>query len=132
MNYAYVVSIDLVSIALNISVLNGLYILSCDIHNAYLTAECQEKIWTCGCLEFGYEAGSIMIVRMALYGLNSSGAAFCANLANTLNEIGFLSTKPTLMYGTSLRLNPTALSTTITSRVTSTIYYVYHMTRELC
>ena len=34
----------------------------------------------------------IMIAKMALYGLKSSGAAFCAHLTETLNEIGFLYT----------------------------------------
>ena len=33
-----------------------------------------------------------MIVRMELHGLKSSGVAFHAHLAETLNEIGFLST----------------------------------------
>ena len=35
--YTSIVSRDLVRIALNIAALNGLDILSCDIHNAYLT-----------------------------------------------------------------------------------------------
>ena len=34
-----------------------------------------------------------MIVRMALHVLKSSGAAFCAHLGETLNDIGFLSNK---------------------------------------
>ena len=35
----------------------------------------------------------MMIVSMALYGLKYSGAASCAHLVETLNYIGFLSTK---------------------------------------
>ena len=47
LTYASVVSRDLVLIALTIADLNGLDIFSCDIQNAYLTAECREKICTC-------------------------------------------------------------------------------------
>ena len=41
-----VVSRDSVMIALNIAALNELYILACDIQNAYLTSICIQKIWT--------------------------------------------------------------------------------------
>ena len=58
-----------------------------------MNAESREKIWICAGPDFGSEAGTIMIIRMALYGLNSSGTAFHAHLAETLNYIGFLSTK---------------------------------------
>ena len=40
LTYAYVVSRDLVRVALTIVALNGIEILSCDIHNSYLTADC--------------------------------------------------------------------------------------------
>ena len=93
LNYASVVSRDVVHIALTIVDLNLLDILSCDIHNAYLTSERLEKIWTHAGTEFGSEAGTIMIVKMALYVLKSSGTAFCTHLADNLNDIGFLSTK---------------------------------------
>ena len=33
-------------IAFNISALNELDIMACDIHNSYLTEHCREKIWT--------------------------------------------------------------------------------------
>ena len=93
LTYASIVSRYSVSIALNIADINGIDILSCKIQNTYLTAECREKIWTQADPEFGSDAGTIMIVRMTLYGPKSSIAAFCAHLAETLNEIGFLSTK---------------------------------------
>ena len=93
LTYASIVSRDSFRIALTIAALNGPDILSCDIQNAYLTAECRERIWTCASPEFGSEAGTIMIFRMALCGLKSSGAAFCAHLSETLKDIGFLSTK---------------------------------------
>ena len=37
--------------------------MACDIQNAYLTAECREKIWTQAGPEFGSESGLIMIVK---------------------------------------------------------------------
>ena len=40
--------------------------------------------------EFGSEARSIMIVKKALYGNKSSGAAFRAHLAETLHNLGFM------------------------------------------
>ena len=48
-----------------------------------------------------------MIVRMALYGLNSSRVTFRAHLAKTVNDIGFLSTKvdPDVWYRPAVKLN---------------------------
>ena len=46
LTYSSVVSRDSVRIALTIAALNDLKVLSCDIQNAYLTAKCQEKIYT--------------------------------------------------------------------------------------
>ena len=63
--------------------------MTCDIQNAYLTANCCEKIWTYAGPEFGSEHGQPMIIRKALYGLKSSGVAFRAHLAETLHDIGF-------------------------------------------
>ena len=107
LTYASVVLRYSVSILLTIAALNGLDILSCDIHNAYLTAEFREKIWTCAGLEFGSEAGMIMIFKMEIYVLKSSGAAFCAHLAETLNDIWFMSTKtdPDLWYRPAVKPN---------------------------
>ena len=59
----------------------------------YLTANCREKIWTYAGPEFGSERGQPMIIKKALYGLKSSGAAFRAHLAETLHDIGFNPTK---------------------------------------
>ena len=44
--YSSVVSRDFVRIALAVAAMNDLDILACNIQNAYLTAKCQEKIWT--------------------------------------------------------------------------------------
>ena len=93
LTYSSVVSRDSVRIALTIAALNRLQVMACDIQNAYLTADCREKIWTQAGPEFGLEAGMIMFIRKALYGLRSSGAAFCAHLVETLYDIGFVLTR---------------------------------------
>ena len=90
--YSSVVSRDSVRVALLIASLNGLNISACDIGNAYLNAECREKLWTIAGSEFGSEKGSIMLIVRALYGLKSSGAAWRAKLAETLDSLGY---KPT-------------------------------------
>ena len=89
LTYSSVVSRDSVRIALTVAALNDLDILVCDIEGAYLTAECREKIYTIAGPEFGSERGSIMLIKMALYGLKSSGAAFRAKLAGVLNDMGY-------------------------------------------
>ena len=93
LTYASVVSRDSVRIALTIAALNGLELLACDIQNAYLTADCREKIWTRAGPEFGSESGTIFLVKKALYGLKSAGAAFRALLAETLYDLGYVPTK---------------------------------------
>jgi hypothetical protein len=93
LTYALVVSRDSVRIALTIAALNDLKIMACDIQNAYLTADCRERIWTRAGPEFGSEAGTIFIVKKALYGLKSAGAAFWALLAETLYDLGYVPTK---------------------------------------
>ena len=93
LTYSSVVSRDSVHIALTIAALNELSVMACDIQNAYLTAECRKKIWTQAGPEFGSESGSIMIVKKASYGLKGSGAAFRAQLAEKLHNIGFIPTR---------------------------------------
>jgi hypothetical protein len=89
MTYSSVVSRDSVRIALTMAALNDLEILACDIQNAYLTADCRERVWVIAGPEFGSEAGKPMLVKKALYGLKSSGAAFRAYLAETLDAMGY-------------------------------------------
>ena len=93
LTYSSVVSRDSVCIALTIAALNDLKVLSCDIQNAYLTAKCQEKIYTRAGPEFGSEQGSLMLIVRALYGLKSSGAAFRSLLAETLHDLDYKPTK---------------------------------------
>ena len=91
--YSSVVSRDSVRIALTLAALNDLQVMSCDIQNAYLTADCRENIWMYAGPEFGSEQGSIMFMRKVLYGLKSSGAAIRAHLAETWHDIGFRPTR---------------------------------------
>jgi Reverse transcriptase (RNA-dependent DNA polymerase) len=85
--YSSVVSRDSVRIALLLAALNGLDVWVADVGNAYLNAPCRKKIWTIAGPEFGDDEGKVMIIKRALYGLKSSGAAWRAMLA------GFKSTK---------------------------------------
>ena len=89
LTYSSVLSRDSVRIILLTAALNGLQVMASDIQNAYLTANCHEKIWTQAGPEFGSDRGYPMIIRKALYGLKSSGTAFRAHLAETLHDIGF-------------------------------------------
>ena len=91
--YASVVSRESVRVCLLLAALNDLQILGCDIQNAYLAADCRERIFTVAGPEFGSEKGSLFIIKKALYGLKSSGAAFRALCADTLRELGYLPSK---------------------------------------
>ena len=46
LTYSSVISRNSVRIALTVAALNELEVMACDIQNAYLTADCREKIWT--------------------------------------------------------------------------------------
>ena len=89
--YSSVVERDSVQILLTISALNDLDIEGADIENVYLTAPCREKVWMYGGIEFGEMSGKILTIEKALYGLKSSGAAFRAFLAETIDQMGFKS-----------------------------------------
>ena len=89
LTYSSVVSRDSIRIALTLAALNGLDILGYDIQNAYLTVPCRERIWTIAGPEFGSDAGKIMLVVCALYGLKLSGVAFRTLLAEKLWELGY-------------------------------------------
>ena len=91
--YSSVVSRESVRIAFLIAALNDLEVFAADIGNAYLNAPCREKIWTIAGPEFGTDSGCIMVVKRALYGLKSSGAAWRAMLAQTLMDLGYKSSR---------------------------------------
>jgi hypothetical protein len=79
LTYSSVVSRESVKIAFLIAALNDLDIMTCDIGNAYLNANCREKIWFVAGPECGPELhGKPCKLVRALYGLKSSGAAWRA------------------------------------------------------
>jgi hypothetical protein len=82
-----VVSRDSARIALTAAALNELDMLVCDMEGAHLTAKCREKVWVEAGPEFGSEARKIMIVKMALCGLKSLGAAFRSKLAGVSHDL---------------------------------------------
>ena len=88
--YASVVSRESVRIGFLYTALNDLDILSCDVTNAYLNAPCTERLWTEAGPEFGSDKGSVMILKKAVYGLQSAGSSWHHTLAKTLEEIGFV------------------------------------------
>jgi Reverse transcriptase (RNA-dependent DNA polymerase) len=92
LTYSSVVSRESVRIAFLIAALNDLDVMMFDVGNAYLNAKTTEKLYTIAGIEFGAEEeGCILIIRRALYGLKSSGAAYRAHFAATLIELGFTS-----------------------------------------
>lgn len=64
-----------------------------DISNAFISAPCQEKIYTRAGPEFGERSGSILILKKALYGLRTSSKAFRGCFADFLRTLGFFPTR---------------------------------------
>ncbi len=89
--FSTVVSRDSIRIAFLIAALNDIDILLPDIGNAYLNAKTKEKVHTTAGSEFRpHRIGQTVIIVRALYGLKSSRAAWHANLAESLNALGFV------------------------------------------
>ena len=93
MTYASVVSRETVRIALTIAALNDLKVMTSDVQNAFLTAPCEEKIWTTLGLGFGKDHGKKAVIVRALYGLKSAGASFRRHLADCMRHMGYTSCK---------------------------------------
>ena len=93
LTYSSVVSRDSVRIALTIADLNGLKVLACAIHNAFLTENCGDKCYTRAGPELGSDRGKLMLITSALNGLKTSSASFRSYLAETLYELGYTPTK---------------------------------------
>ena len=89
MNYSSVVSRETVRIALTISALNDFQVKCGDVLNTYITALVMYLIWTTLGPEFDDDHGKTEIFLRALYGLNSSGAAFCKHLGECMSGIGY-------------------------------------------
>ncbi len=94
--YSSVVSRYSVRLAFLIAGLNDLDVLAGDVTNAYLNAKCREKIWFEGGIKTGEDKGKVLIVTRALYSLKISCAAWQADLAATLRDLKFTSTRADL------------------------------------
>jgi len=94
LTYSTVVTRESIRIAFLIAALNELDILAADIGNAYLQAPTREQVHTTAGPEFGpSRVGQTVVIIRAMYGLKSSGAAWHAQLSETLLGMGF---KPSL------------------------------------
>ena len=84
--FSTVASRDSVRIMFLAAALNGLKILSTDVGNAYLNAECREKVHVkCGKELFGVEnEGKYAVVARTLYSLKSSGVSWRHHFAMRL------------------------------------------------
>jgi hypothetical protein len=90
--YSSIVSRDSVHIAFLIVTLSDSQLLATDFGNAYLNASPREKVYTTAGREFGAELrGKPVLILRALYGLKSSGVAWRAHWANTLQQLGYKS-----------------------------------------
>jgi len=79
--YSSAVSRESVRVALIVAALNDLELEAGYIQNAYLTAKCEENIFTTCGPEFGPDPkGRRAIIVRALYGLRTSGKAFMNHL----------------------------------------------------
>ena len=72
---------------------DNLKVLCGDVGNAFVTAQCLEKVYSRAGLEFGDRHDSIMVLMKALYGLQSSSRAFCGHFADFLHSMGFHSAR---------------------------------------
>ena len=93
MTYASIVSQETVCLALTIAALNDLEVKVGDILHAYIMAPIMERVWTTLGPEFGEDQGKNALIVQALYGLKSTGAAFCAHLASCMRQMGYTSCK---------------------------------------
>ena len=77
------------TIALN----ENLKVIAGDIGNAYVHAECGEKIYSQAGPEFGNKEGATLVIKKALYGLATSGRQWGLLLGDTLRDQGFSPTQ---------------------------------------
>ena len=91
--YSSVVTRESVRMAFLIYGMNNLDICSCGIGYAYLNAPCQEKMWTKSGSESGSDKGYLFLNLRDIYGPKSSGKAWRAKLAETLDSISYRHTE---------------------------------------
>ena len=83
--YAGVVSRESVRIAVTYAALNGLYVRTADVQNAFLQAPCSKNYFTVCEPEFGSEfIGKLVIIVRAAYGIKSAGADFWNHIRNCM------------------------------------------------
>ena len=96
--YASLMKAILQRLLLVVASANKRSVLTGDISNAYLYADCDVKVYTRVGTEFGLAGypqlptGSLAGVVKALYGLPSSGRAWHLHLSGTLRSMGFKAT----------------------------------------
>jgi hypothetical protein len=91
--YSGVVSLRSLRIVVFLAELNGLKLWGADIGNAYLEAKTREKVYIVAGPEFAELEGHVLIINKALYGLRSSGLRWHERFADTLRDLGFISSK---------------------------------------
>jgi Reverse transcriptase (RNA-dependent DNA polymerase) len=89
LTYSSVVSRETVRIALTMAALHDLDVATSDVQNAFLTAPCDEKVWTILGPEFGVDAGRPALIVRALYGLGSASASFSKHLADCMRHMDY-------------------------------------------
>ena len=79
---------------------NNLGLMAGDIGNAFPTAPNIEKVWTIAGPEFWDQAGSVIEIMRALYGLSTASRSFHEFLADFLRRMGFTASRadPDLWY----------------------------------
>ena len=91
--YSSVVSLRSLRIVIFLAELNDLDIWGADVGNAYLEAKTKEKLFIVAGPEFGELSGHILVIHKAIYGLRSSGLCYRERFADTLREMGFISSR---------------------------------------
>ena len=72
-----------------IDALNDLEVKSGNIFHAYVPAQVTKKVWITLSPEFGKDAGKVVMIVRALYGLKMEGAAFRRLLARCMESLGY-------------------------------------------
>jgi hypothetical protein len=90
LTYISVVPRESVRIAFPIAAINVYDVIAEDVQNAYVQATSLEKYYAISGNEFGEGKGKTELIVRALYGLKSSGASWCAHIAHTSLDMGFV------------------------------------------
>jgi hypothetical protein len=88
--YSSVASEESVRLSFFLAQLNDLELVTVDITNAYVHANCREKVCAMAGPELGKYEGCVVVLVKALYGLKSSGAAWHSHLSERLRAMQFV------------------------------------------